>query len=338
MRVSYAELHGVLLQALLNAGFERGRADLCATLFADTDRDGVHSHGVNRFPRFYRMIRSGVVDVQAAPSLADARQAFERWDGHRGPGNLNAHACMGRALALADEHAIGCVALANTNHWMRGGSYGWMAADAGAIGICWTNTLPNLPPWGAREPRLGNNPLVIAVPRPGGHVVLDMAMSQFSVGGLASYRSRGERLPVDGGYDEHGELTRDPAAIERTRRLLPAGYWKGSGLALLLDIVGAVLSGGLATHQISPDPLSETDLSQVFIAMRPPALFDRDAAAAVVDDIIAYTRGTEAGGISRYPGERTLETRRRNLADGIPVDPSVWMDVQRFSAQAPGRA
>src|SRR3954470_16981 len=279
MRVAYAALHDVLPRALIGLGFAPPRADLSARLFADTDRDGVYSHGLNRVPRFYRMVRAGVVDVHAEPGCVERRQAFERWDGRRGPGNLNAHACMRRALALAETFTIGCVALGNTNHWMRGGSYGWMAAEAGAIGVCWTNTLPNLPPWGAREPRLGNNPLIIAVPRPAGHVVLDMAMSQFSVGALASYRSRGELLPVDGGYDEAGRLTRDPAALERTRRLLPIGYWKGSGLSLLLDIVGAVLSGGLATHQIATDPEKETGLSQVFIAMRPGAIDPR-----VVDD------------------------------------------------------
>ena len=125
---------------------------------------------------------------------------------------------------------------------MRGGTYGWQAADAGLIGICWTNTMPNLPPWGATEPCIGNNPLVIAVPRAKGQVVLDMAMSQFSYGALESYRTRGQMLPVDGGFDEHGNLTRDPAAIESTQRLLPVGYWKGSGLAVVLDMVAAMLA------------------------------------------------------------------------------------------------
>ena len=80
------------------------------------------------------------------------------------------------------------------------------------------------------------------MPRAAGHVVLDIAMSQFSYGALAVHRMRGEELPVDGGYDEAGRLTRDPAAIERTQRLLPIGFWKGSGLAILLDVVGATLS------------------------------------------------------------------------------------------------
>src|SRR5205823_1096144 len=152
---------------------------------------------------------------------------------------------------------LGCVALKNTNHWMRGGSYGWQAAEAGVIGICWTNTMPNLPPWGASDQRLGNNPLVIAVPRPPGHVVLDMAMSQFSYGALASYRLRGEQLPVAGGFDIDGQLTRDPAAIEHSGRPLPIGFWKGSGLALMLDMLAALLSGGRATHQVPPNPDEE---------------------------------------------------------------------------------
>ena len=112
---------------------------------------------------------------------------------------------MARAIALSREHGIGCVAMANTNHWMRGGTYGWQAADAGVIGICWTNTMPNVPPWGGAEPAIGNNPLVIAVPRAKGHVVLDMAMSQFSYGALESYRKRGELLPVEGGFDARGK-------------------------------------------------------------------------------------------------------------------------------------
>ena len=144
-------------------------------------------------------------------------------DRRRGPGNLNAYECMGRAISLSRENGVGCVALANTNHRMRGGTYGWQAADAGVIGICWTNTMANLPPWGSIEPRLGNNPLVIAIPRPNGHVVLDIAMSQFSYGALASYRTRGELLPVDGGFDTAGESTRDPAAIEESQRPLPIG-------------------------------------------------------------------------------------------------------------------
>ena len=330
MRVPYPELHDVLRRALEKTGLAPDRADLCARLIADSSRDGVHSHGVNLFPRLIRMIRAGVVNVAVRPSRVSAHGSIERWDGARGVGALNAHHSMATAIALARAHGIGCVALANTNHWMRGGTYGWQAAEAGVIGVCWTNTLPNLPPWGASEPRIGNNPLVIAIPRSGGHVVLDMALSQFSYGALAQYRTRGELLPVPGGFDTRGELTRDPAEIEASRRPLPIGFWKGSGLSIALDMIAAVLCEGRATHQVPATPEGETALSQVFIALDIASLSDPAATNRIVDAIVEDLRSRPTGGDRiRYPGERTLETRRQNLVQGIPVDPSVWELVQQ---------
>jgi 3-dehydro-L-gulonate 2-dehydrogenase len=322
VRVSFDELQQTLRRALLKVGFEQGRAELCARLFAETDCDGVYTHGLNRFPRFIEMIGKGLVDVSAGLVCVEAHGALERWDGRSGPGNLNAHESMARAVELSRRHGVGCVALRNTNHWMRGGSYGWQAAEAGALAFCWTNTLPNLPPWGSVRPLLGNNPLVIAVPRTAGHVVLDMAMSQFSYGALAAYRARGEQLPVVGGFDSEGRLTQDAGAIEDSGRPLPVGFWKGSGLALLLDMAAAFLAGGLATHQIPPDPLEETRLSQVFLAFDLSSLGGLETASRVADDIIESLEGV------RYPGERTLQIRRENLEQGIPVNTEVWEQVR----------
>jgi 3-dehydro-L-gulonate 2-dehydrogenase len=269
------------------------------------------------------MIDAGGIDVHAAPIAAARLGSLERWDGRRGPGNLNAYACMGRAIELANEHGIGCVALSNTTHWMRGGTYGWQAADAGMIGICWTNTLPNLPAWGDTVPRLGNNPLVIAVPRKGGHVVLDMAMSQLSYGALAAYRKRGELPPVDGGFDSEGNLTRDPVAIERSQRPLPIGYWKGSGLSLVLDMIAAMMAAGLATHQIQRDPEREIGVCQMFLTMNTRSFPDADA---VAEGVVA-----SLGGV-RYPGERVLRIREENLALGIPVDDATWAQLESLAA------
>jgi 3-dehydro-L-gulonate 2-dehydrogenase len=138
LRVSYQELFDMLLHVLLKQGFASERARRCGQLFADCNRDGVYSHGLNRFPRFLSMIQRGLIDINAEPALISSSGVLERWDGKSGAGNLNAYQCMGRAIALSQEHGVGCVALANTNRWMRGGSYGWQAADAGVLGICWT--------------------------------------------------------------------------------------------------------------------------------------------------------------------------------------------------------
>lgn len=320
---------------MLRLGLTESRATACARLFAETTRDGVYTHGLNRFPRFAEMVANGSIDVIAEPTQIAGLGAMERWDGHRGVGNLNALVCMDRAMALAREHGIGGVALGNTNHWMRGGSYGWRAAEQGLFAMCWSNTLANLPAWGATTPTLGNNPLVIAVPRPGGHVVLDMAMSQFSYGTLSAYSKRGQLLPVDGGFDTAGNLTKDAAAIEASQRALPVGYWKGSGLSLVLDMFAAMLSGGLATHQIPLDPLRESGISQMFLAVDPGNLIPSREMAAMADGIIDSLREAMPADPKkpvRYPGEQTMHLREENMRIGVPVDPEIW---QQLNASAP---
>jgi 3-dehydro-L-gulonate 2-dehydrogenase len=240
---------------------------------------------------------------------------------------------MEGAVALGREHGVSCIAMGNTNHWMRGGTYGWQAAEAGMIGVCWTNTMPNQPPWGGVEPVIGNNPLVIGVPRAAGPVVLDMAMSQFSYGALERYRKRGESLPVDGGFDGEGNLTRDPGAIERSRRLLPTGYWKGSGLAVVLDMVAAIMALGRATHQIAPDPEREAGVSQMFLALNPAAFGSLAQAEQIADAVIASLHNSQPAapdGKVRYPGEETLRIREENLRLGLPVESAVWAEIQVF--------
>ena len=207
MRIPYDELKAEFRRVLLSRGFDEGDAEAAASIFADNSLDGVYSHGTNRFPRVVEYLDSGLMDPHRKAGCVSSFMAFERWDGHRGFGPLNARIAMDRACALADRFGIGIVALGNNNHWMRGGTYGWQAADKGYIAICWSNTMPNMPAWGAVDSRIGNNPFVIAVPRSDGRqIVVDCALSQFASGKLEEARLAGRMLPVDGGYDSEGRL------------------------------------------------------------------------------------------------------------------------------------
>ena len=359
IRIALPELEDRIERVLLRLGLTPERARLSARLIAETDRDGVRTHGIARLPRFAQMVRLGRIAPEAVPEKVASFGALERWTGHRGPGNLAAQAMTARALELAQAHGIGAVALGDTTHWQRGGTYGWQAAEAGCALLAWTNTMPNLPPWGATSPALGNNPLVIAVPRgasgaglaasldpgsdeprsslPGAHgpVVLDMAMSQFSYGSLASHAARGARLPVPGGFDEAGELTHDPAAVERTQRALPVGFWKGSGLAFVLDLLAAMLAGGRATHEIEADPLNEVGVSQIFLAVRPDAIGSFAEMDRVMEGCIASLHAAAPvtpGAPPRYPGEGTLRVREESLRLGAGIEEAVWTAFQALEA------
>jgi 3-dehydro-L-gulonate 2-dehydrogenase len=329
IKIPVEEMNAIFLSVLLKEGMPHEKAKQCAEVFTSNSADGVYTHGVNRFPRFIEYIRKGYVAVNADPSLTSEAGNIEQWNGNLGPGITNAMAATNAATKIADENGIGCVALSNTNHWMRGGTYGWQAAKAGYIFIGWTNTIANMPAWGAVDARLGNNPLVIAIPYNGEAIVLDMAMSQFSFGAMEMAVLNDKKLSQPGGYDREGNLTTDPSAIIETKRSLPVGYWKGAGLALLLDILAAVLSGGSATHDITKKE-SEYGLSQVFIAIDVSKLNHYKSLNAVITGIIDdYHQSVPASEKSRivYPGERVLQQRTTNLVEGIPVSKKIWNGI-----------
>lgn len=332
-RVPYQEMVDEFARVLLSRGFSPDDARDAAAIFAQNSLAGVYSHGLNRFPRVVSYLDKGEIDPNARATCTAAMGSMERWDGHRGFGPLNAKKAMDRACELAKEFGMGLVALGNNNHWMRGGTYGWQAADQGCIGICWSNTMPNMPAWGAKDRRIGNNPLIMAIPRSNGmHAMVDCAVSQFSYGKIEDCRLRGVRLPVPGGYNEEGQLTTDPAEIEQTWRVLPMGYWKGSGISIMLDLIATILSGGNSVSRIGTFG-DEVGLTQIMIAIDPTRFNTAQQTDAIADQIIADLKLSEPvaqGGEVCYPGERSLKSMKENMELGIPVIEEVWESVLRM--------
>lgn len=328
LRIPYAEVLLTLQRLFEKNGFSSADAEACSVLFAKASLEGVPSHGLERVTVFLEMVKHKHVNPAGKPSLLDQFGSFERWSGNLGPGPLNAQFCMGRAINLSKELGIGLVAIQHTNHWMRAGNYGWQAAEASVIGICWTNTKPNMPAWGGSEPKLGNNPLVVGIPRKEGHIVLDMAMSQFSYGKMKQYLRDGRQMPYLGGFDSRGNLTRNPKDVIEGELALPIGLWKGAGFSLVLDMLAATLSGGNAVHQIGGTG-SEYGLSQVFICLDPGKLGFADSIDLILGGIVDDLLSSDIfdGSSIRYPGQNMPEIKAKNLAEGVPVDEGVWSRI-----------
>lgn len=330
--VPFQEMKSEFKRILLKYNFTEKKAERCAEVFAKNSLEGVYSHGVYRFPRFVDYLREGFVRPGAEPQLVHSAGALEQWNGNLGPGILNAEICAKRAMEVADKNGIGCISIANTNHWMRGGTYGWQTAKNGFVFIGWTNTEKNMPAWGAKDSRLGNNPLVFAVPYKDEAIVLDFAMTQFSYGKMEATEMAKKELPFPAGFDGKGNLTTSPAKILETRRPLPIGYWKGAGLSLLLDILATILSAGRSTKELSRLE-AEYGVSQVFIAIDTKKLSNYPAIEKTVEDILNDVKNSvpdENNSEIRYPGERVVKTRRENLENGIPVLRNVWEEVLKF--------
>ena len=331
-RISFDELSSVFNSILLKHGFLEQDAKLCADIFTENTFCGVASHGVNRFHVIIKMVELGLIKPDAKPTLSNAFNGLEVWDGNYGAGVLNAWQMTDRAMELASNFGIGCVALRNTNHWMRAGAYGWKAAENGFAFICWTNSMPNLPPWGSKEARTGNNPIVFAVPNSPNHVVIDTALSQYSYGKLSTHKRAKKPLPFVGGYDSNGELTTDAAEIYSTFRALPIGLWKGAGLSLLLDLIAAALSGGQTTKDISKTEY-ETGLSQIFIAIDMKRNLGSTDMMKMIDDTIEYYKSGEVVNENEpvlYPGERVFKVREENMRNGVEVEKEIWERILKL--------
>ena len=188
-----------------------------------------------------------------------------------------------------------------------------------------------MPLWGAKEKSVGNNPICIGIPRRKGAVVLDMAMSQFAYGKLGVYRLAGRQLPVPGGYDEDGNLTCDPGAIERSGRVLPMGYWKGSGMALALDMAAALMAAGKCGTDMDDGAYGACGgCSQVFFAYDPAVFGGEEELEAMLDrrvDAAHAAAPAEEGGEVLYPGEGSARRLRENRELGVPADERVWEQV-----------
>ncbi|MCE2833536.1 MAG: 3-dehydro-L-gulonate 2-dehydrogenase [bacterium] len=334
-RIPFDILADTIRTAFLRAGMPEAAADICARIHAGSSCDGVYSHGLNRVERFVDYIHRGWVDVHATAECVESMGLMEIWDGRMGPGITNALTAMDRCTALARQNGMGLVCLRNTTHWMRGGTYGWQAAEQGCMAICWTNTESCMPAWGATSECIGNNPFIMAVPREGGHIVLDMAMSQYSYGKLQVTRQQGKKLPYPGGFDHDGQLTDDPGAIEETRRILPMGYWKGSGFAMMLDLIGAILSGGRTTSEVDAYGKGSCgSCCQIFVAFDPTRFGNAESIREALEGTIRHLHGAKPvtpNGEIRYPGEGTLRTRAENLLAGVPVDENTWEKVRALA-------
>ena len=320
VQVTYTEMLNEFQRILVKRGFSEKNAADAAAVFADNSLDGVYSHGYIRFPRMVDYLDKGVIDPKVEATCVMSFGAIERWDGHRGFGPLNARQAMDKAVSLAHTYGIGLVALGNNNHWLRGGSYGWQAANNGCIGICWSNTTPNMPAWGGRDRKIGNNPIIL---------VVDCALSQFSFGKLEEAKLAGKKMPLPCGYDDNDELTNDPAPVMANLRLAPMGYWKGSGISILLDLISTVLTNANSVQKIGTFG-EEIGLSQIMIAIDPGKFNDPETTDGIVRALIENIKSSEplkGGAPVRYPGERDVKVRKENKANGIPVNDEVWSKI-----------
>ncbi len=301
---------------------------------AEADLLGVPSHGVRMLPSLVRGIREGRAKPDPQLTILRERAAVCLVDGENGPGRFVSAQAMQMAVQRARVYGVGVCLASRATHWGRAHAYAARAALAGMVGICTTNAIPNMLAWGSSTPVLANNPVAIGVPgeRQDEPIVLDMAMSQAAVGKVGTYLREGKKVPANWGLDASGQPTDDPAAILARRRLVPFGEHKGTGLALMLELMTGALAGAMLSHEIGQADATGLDqnATKLFIALDVEAFAGRVRFRERVQELLRYLESAEPGLRVTYPGERGWRTRERYLAEGIPIHPEIAEQLRKI--------
>ncbi len=340
IRIGHSDLVSAVERVLAREGV---REDVCrveAELAAEADLMGVPSHGVRMLPLLVRALRERRASRNPVFRTVRESPAVCVLDCDDGPGRYVSVQAMNRAMERAGINGVGACLAIRTTHWGRAHAYACQAANAGMIGICATNAIPNMTAWGSTRPLLGNNPLAIGVPRGPGKdpIVLDMAMSQAAVGKVGTYLREGRQVPATWGLDQSGKPTTDPAEIISSQRFLPMGDHKGAGLAMMMELLTGAL-GGCLNFEFSRLDGSALDpkASKFFLALMVDSFTERERFYRKVEDLLSYLRASsEPGQEILYPGERGWQTRDRYLADGIPIHPQIAAQLREIGMDLPG--
>lgn len=280
-RVPIAVLESYCRDVLQSVGMpETGAACVAASLTA-ADSRGISSHGAARLLGVYvRRLQTGSTRTTPDIRVVQRKGSVALLDGDAGPGQVVGSEAMQLAVTLAQEHGVGVVGVRNSSHFGIGAFFVEQATRAGMIGMAMSNATPNMPPAGARSRFLGTNPIAIGVPgpTPDQPIILDMATSVVARGKIVMADKHGETIPPGWAITDAGEPTTN-AAEALLGAVLPMGGYKGSGLAMMVDILSGVLTGA-ASGQDVVDLYDRSerhqDIGHFFLAIDAAAFCPRD--------------------------------------------------------------
>ena len=345
--ISPEDLQGFIESIYQAVGVTPGEAALVARHMVGANLAGHDSHGAILLPSYVDRIEAGEVVPGGAIETLDETPTSARIDGHWGFGQVVSERSMEIAIGKARANMVAAVTVFHQNHVGRVADYPLMAARADLIGFmfCDSGRGPKqVVPFGGREPRLGTNPLCVALPSNlEAPVYLDMATSAAAANKLRVYASRHQPLPPGWIVDREGQPSTDPTDYFQGGALLPFGGaqgYKGYGLSFMVEVFAGILTG--LGHGV--DPAGRYNDGVLMLVVNPAAFRPIDLFRA---EVTAFARDIQetppVAGVERvlYPGELEWRTEQARRRDGIPIEDQTWAALEHLArgrGVAPPRA
>jgi LDH2 family malate/lactate/ureidoglycolate dehydrogenase len=323
-RVFPAVLEAFCIEALVKAGMSAEHAGMTARALVTTDTWGIHTHGTYQLVYYIQKMRAGGINPQAVPKIATEGPGWAILDGNAAIAMVNGTVGMDVAMKKAESAGIGYVGIRNSNHFGAAGYYAHLAAERGMIGLAMSNLAPVMAAPGSRGRVIGNNPFAYAVPagkEPS--LLFDVATSVTSGVKVEIAKAQGKAIPNDWIIDEEGVPTTDLSKFPHGITLLPMAGHKGYGIAVMVEVLAAVLTGAGITAEVpgwSWDMPNPTNTGHAVIAINIETMMPLEQFKERMDRMILRTKQSpKAKGSERIylPGEMEWEKRNEALEHGM---------------------
>lgn len=322
VRLTLDEVSDLATRALAANGCDDRNAAAVARTVTAAERDGAKSHGLFRIPGYVGSLRNGKINGRAEPQARRLGPCIVVVEGDRGLAPLAIEVGRPPLVEAARETGMAALAIRRTHHYAALWPETQALAEQGLVATAFVNSPPYMAPAGGRRPFFGTNPMSFAWPRPGGGaMVWDQASSAMARGEIQIARRDGHPLPPGAGIDRDGNPTTDPAAALEGAQL-PFGGYKGSAIALMVDLMCGPLIGEVASWEAGEEdngdggPATGGELILAF----DPAHFGTGDALERGERLFAAMLGMEG---VRLPGDRRAEARKRTPAEGVTIPSSL---------------
>lgn len=312
---------------------EHGASKVAESL-VDADRRGIPSHGAMLVSMYVDRLRSGSVSTRDEAEVLIDSGAITVLDAHHMLGQLSGDQAMDLAVSKAKSHGVGAVTVRQAFHFGGAFRYVQAATRAGCIGLAAANTRPLMPAPGGASPVVGNNPLAFGIPNGDDEpIVTDMALSEAALGKIRIAASEGREIPETWATDPEGQPTTDPEAAI-AGMLLPIGGPKGYGLAVVVDVLTGVLSGGQSGAGVKglyADTSIPNDCAHFFLALDVESFADPQAFTGRLHQLVTQiTNSDRAPEVDQLllPGQLEAERYEQSEEQGIELDESTLTSIQ----------
>lgn len=333
--IRHEPLHAYVVSIFEAAGSEEREARLIADHLVEANLVGHDSHGVGMIPLYLEFLAKGQVRPNQHLTVVNRTGAVAVVDGNRGYGQVIAYETMQLAVEIASEFGVAVTALRNSFHVGRIGHWAQQCARAGMVSLHFVNVIghdPLVAPYGGGDARFATNPVSIALPGEDGPLcMLDMATSKIALGKARVALNAGTEVPEGTLIDAEGSPTRDPAAMfSRPQGALVAmGEHKGSGLAIMAELLAGALGGATTMQPEHPRPGGPVN-GMLSVVIDPATTSDRgflEAEARAFLDYVKASPPRDPGGEVLVPGEPEQRSRRKRMTEGIPLSDGDWRAI-----------